>query len=1392
MGESVARAADSERDAPARDETGGEGLRKRRPGRFRRWVLRPLCWGLLVVVLLLSVLQLVLNTRWARDKSRHLIADAIGNYFEREVEIGDISIELLPLTVEVWGLRIGGPEGEEDADMLFVPYALIDGDLAAFEQKRIRMRRIRVEQPVVDLVYFLDGTSNLVNFRRSGKGRRFDVYIDRLEIDRAEFLVDHERVELSVNADSMQASFQGLGEMHLDGQIMAREAVLLLPNANPITLGLSVKGSFHRGWVGIEEARIRGDRVELDVSGECEWSRIDRNDRKCDLDARGDVSGALLAQLGYFQDLEGGFQVDGRYYWRPGVTGWRSRVRGEELSIWDRQLQDVDGVLVADRYGARFGLERARYGGGVVDGEITWESDEPGNPYTVDLRFRGVELDPLLEDQGIAVRGFASRVDGQLAYRFLQKRSRLGQGRAEVRLVADEELQGLGLEGSFPLRIVDGEVRAESASVGSAEQSVLAAGRYHLDTRRGRFNYEIASADLTQLTPLLPLSEDDPQPLWLPTVGGGEITGTLFLEPDDLWSTLDLRWEEVSTPSLAARGVRGSLRVDRDSVDSLYLELGDSESSLVMRGRIPFDTSSDVRGSELSFDAYLWPVDQIRPWLSFDLPFDGALSGRMDLHVGAEGSDGRLAASLAPAELRLETGTGPRDVPFDSLSGVLTWDTQQMVFEHFLAESEAGAVSGKGTYAYAGLLDLELPETRLELSAPPLRDFLPRSDLGGVVRMRGEVEGVAGKPRVDLVFEADTIELGERRLEGQPSKLTVRWQERQLQASGRLLDRLDVEGGGLLSSREMDLTFGVDGRDLGGLAELLSAEPPDVGGRLEGQLTLRGATGAIPDAVLQVDDLALRLRQHQLVSSGPAALHFGVERVRFEDLTLEEPSTGSRFVLDGAMGYGAFAPLEFDLESEFDTTWLEFFDLGFDLDGRLAVQGAVSGTYDRPLLTGRGFLKDGIMPLGENSPQRLEGLQGKLDFSPDLVVFESLLGTLGGGRVELSGLARLPPAPTEGEGAEPLSATDLRSFLPQPPKADGPALLATPMEARVAQVGVGSREGSYEYRVQVEGQGIQMRYPEGWVMEGDTSLSMRSVPGGHLVEGAARLERMEYLDEIRLDFEQLMRGFLERRRLEVAPTDSLLSGIALDIDLEAPGTLRVANDFADLSGSVDLLLRGNLAAPILFGELAFDPGGELVYNGTDYRIARGRVLFTNPYALDPEVELEAKARVRDFDVTLSVAGTFDRLETRFSSEPPLPDLEVFRLLASGEDVVEEADSLEIRPLRRPDEDPSASAATFLYGQAASVIGERVNTLFGFDKFRIDPLTGSGGDNLSKARVTVGKRLSKDVFLTFSTTPSSTEAQRVQIEWQVSPALKLIFSQNGDDTYSADARWEASF
>lgn len=1330
------------RSGRRRKERRKERRARRTYGRFRRWVVRPLFWTLAGLAVVIFTLQLMVDTPWARETARVLIVQQLSRYFDREVAIADIYFELLPLTVEVWGLTIGGPEGIDDP-FLHVPWAAIDADIQALRDRRVRLEQIRVERPVISLDYFIDGTHNMIRFQRTGRQRRFEVFIDRLEIDQAVFTLDQQRVQLSLAAESIQARMRGLGEMHMGGQLVTKKVTLRLPRASPISLSVAAQGSWTRNRVDIQSASIRGPDFETLAEGSCQWTTGSDLGRRCSFQTTGSTRGELLQNLGYLPDLSGPLSFQGTLDWRPDLVGWSSQLSSDRLVAWDRELQDLRGRLRADRYGVRLDLERARYGGGLVEGEVVYSREDEGSPYIVDLDFRGVDLDTLLADQNIPITGCSSRVAGSLFYRFLQGRSRGGEGRAEVQLSGDSLRPGIELAGAFPLRITGGVIHGESISLMAARQSILAGGWYELESQEGSFDYEIASADLAELAPLLPLSAEDIQepPLWLPTAGEGKVEGNLLLGAKGPSSDVRVRFERVVTPSLAARQVRGSFHVDRTAVDQLRLELTDEGRALEFTGRIPL--VADERGTELAFDAYAWPLDQVRPWLGFVLPVDGQISGRLDLHVDGDTSDGVLKATVAPAALG---AAGGADLEVDHLGGHLHWRGEEVVVESLTVGAGSGELRGSGTYHWgSGELAFDVLPATLELGAEPLQQFLPRSDLRGEVEVEFTVSGTWDEPRLEMSLAAEGLALGDRELRSRPSRFAVSWHDGIFETRGRLLDMMALEGVGVMAAGKTDLTFAVAGTDLAKLAELLAEDPPPIDGSFRGVMTWKdedlGQAGA--ELGLSLSKLELQIRDREVASLGPAVLRFDPGGISIQSLDLVEEATGSRFRLSGGLGYDPEAPLDLELEAELSTRWLEFIDFQLDLEGRLDLSGQVGGTLAWPTFEGHGELREGVLSLGAGFPHLLVGLEGGMTIHPESVEIDRLAGEMAGGTVEITGSATLE-------------------------RPDRPLT----------------------YRLQIAARDLDLLYPEGWSLRGDSDLTIRSTfAGGSLIDGRATMSSIEYIDDIRFDFEQLMRGFLERQRLEVNPADSVLSSFQLDVEMSGP--LLVANNLADLEGRAELVIRGNLTAPVFFGEVALDPGGRLSYNNTDYEIERGRVVFTNPYRFDPEIDLVASTRVRDFDVTLGLSGTFDRLDTRFSSDPPLPDLEVFRLLATGEDAFDDSSVLETRLAERIDEDPATSAASFLYGQAASVIGDRVNTLFGLDKFRIDPLTGTG-DQLSKARITVGKRLSKDVFLTLSTDPSSTESQRLQIEWQVGPNLVLVLRQNGDNTFSGDARWETSF
>ncbi|MEM7351357.1 MAG: hypothetical protein AAF657_11160, partial [Acidobacteriota bacterium] len=452
---------------------------------MRRWVLRPLLWGLAALCVLIFVLQQLLDTRWARDGARQIITERLSAALDRQIGLVDLSFELLPLSVELWGFTISGPN-PDDPNFIEVPFAAIDADLAALQDRRLHLREVRVQRPIVYLEFFPDRTHNMLKRRRGpAKARRFDIFIDRLVIDRADFGLDQRSVSLSLDADSVRTRMRGVGEMHLAGQLDAHSVVVRLPNAQPVTVAVSARGALRRGELEVESARISGPDITANGQGVCEYPREARERRNCLFQARGRARGEMLAELGYFQDLHGGFEFDGSLNWRPDLTGWRSRLEAEDVVIWDRRIDRFDGSLVADRYGFRIGIDQAGYAGGSLSGRLAWEPKVEGKPWTIGLDFVGLELDRLLTDQEIPSSGYASRLDGRLDYRFTAGGSGRGEGRSEIALMADPELPGVPLAGAFPLRIERGVVRTDSASLSSSRQSILASGWYDLQDNNG-------------------------------------------------------------------------------------------------------------------------------------------------------------------------------------------------------------------------------------------------------------------------------------------------------------------------------------------------------------------------------------------------------------------------------------------------------------------------------------------------------------------------------------------------------------------------------------------------------------------------------------------------------------------------------------------------------------------------------------------------------------------------------------------------------------------------------------------------------------------------------------------------------------------------------------------
>lgn len=1417
----------------------GRPAGRRRPGRLRRWVVRPLLWTLALCCVVLFLAQIWINSDSGREWARRLLESQLQSRLDHPVSVGRVSFELLPFSLEAWDVRIAGGPAEQATDpavsgtsgdafqgdavqgdavhepFLVLPRAVVDLDLLTLRRGRAEIQRLRVDRPEIHLEWYEPGGDNLVNRNpdRQRSDEPWEIWIDRVEIEQARVFLDHDRVDISVAADAVRTRLHGRGPLLLTGQTVAQDVEVRLPNAAPIRVSVAAAGSIQQGRLNVESARIRKPGLAADASGFCVFERATWDERKCTWNVRGEADGTVLDELGYFSDLRGPFEAVGELIWRPVATGWRSTVSARELRLWDRNLTDVTGVLVADRFAARLDLEHAGYAGGMLQGDVEVEVETPGRPLSVALTFEDQRFDDLLADQKIPVDGVASRLSGRLRYRCELRPSkphpagdlcRRGDGRGELFVSPDPDHDGLPLEGAFPVRIEEGFVRTDSLTLANATQSALAAGWYDLSADLGSWNYDIETADVGALLALLPFDDPADSPSWLPTDGVGRIGGHLELAPDGPRTELTLRLEDVVTPRLSTDSALGSLTADTEGLWDLRLDLGNGLHALHVEGDVPFgeapmapsEAAAGTREAEplrLAFDAFRWPMDEVKPWLEDlpPLPLDGDVSGRLELTLPvAAPSSGSLAATLEPARIDV----AGRSVPFDALATRLSWQEGRLDVQSLDLRSESGVISGAGRLDLPaddppngpGKLDLRLSSARLDLQAPPLDAYRPRGDLGGELALQAHLGGSFERPELELHLTSELLRVADRDLPGS-SQLDVVWDGAQLGGALRVADALVIEGGGDLDLDQANLGFTLRADHLASLLALgtpqaaqESERDEGLDGRVAGEIRVVGALPA-PEVRVLLDPLELRFRSKLSATAGdaepgarpeagpesetfelktrrpivlvcctgrPGELQPSGEAILWvESAALVDDATASRIELDGAVHDAFGTPrAELGFQADLDAAWVRLLALpDLPVSGRIEVAGRLTGDPSAPDLLGSATLREGVFDV-PGMPQAVTNLTGRVQADGRSLRFEEVRGRFAGGRVHLGGYMRLAEAE------------------------DDP---------------------SSTYRLTLDARDVDLRHPDGWSLAGDAELVMTSTAGGATVGGRADLRRLGWHQDLRFELSEMMRELFRQRRLEVSAADATLSAIALNVQLVAPDAVRVDNNLATMTGSADLFLRGNLATPVLYGEVTIDEGGTLVYNGVDYVVDRGRILFVDPYDLKAEVDLTATTRVRDFDVTLSAFGSLERLDTRFASDPPLPDVELFRLLAGGDVVEAESQLLDPRIARLAD-DESTSAAGFLYGQAAAAIGDRVSGLFGLDKFRIDPLTGSDRDNLSKARITVGKRLSKDVFITYSVDPSSNDNQRLQIEWRVAEGLTLVLTQNGDNSYSADARWDSTF
>lgn len=1339
---------------------------RRRPGRVRRWVVRPAVWGLLFLVFLVAAAWFFLESAYAHRRAVSLVIARAQELLNRKIEVGSIDYNVALLSFELRDVVVHGPRPGDPA-FATVPLVRVEFSWRDLRQRILRLEQIEVVRPRVYLRFNPDGTNNLPELRsRKGAKRRFEVQIGRILVQDGVLDLDEHRLPLTLDAKAVwgratgSAERGGEGPGRIDAMVTAQEVVTTLPHAKPYAFTASAKGSFVPGRIQFTALRIAGPDLKARAIGSYQWKG---KDRRLGLDVEADGWAQLANRLGYAQQpLQGPVDFRGRIERTNETLSYSGTVRSPRFTALGRVFQDIEAGLVGGREGLELDIERAAYAGGTVEGVVSVDYSNKageGRPVDLDLTLAKLDFRTVVSDQfgdDLPVVGdLSGALGGDLVYHFEASEPIRGSGYADIHLDAVHRLNRLPISGDASIAIERGVLSSDNIRLTAPAQTVRGTNfLFDMERGAGHFDFQLASRDVGPLAPLLrgDVKPGEEPPFWVPDQGWGEAAGSVAIANQRFEAAIRLNLNNVVSPVVTADNVHGSLKYSPSAVDDLRLEATAGGGALIVTGRVPLEEEGRRRAPEplaLAIDAHQWPAPGIVAFLApalKDAGIDGLVSGQLDLGGMPDNLTGR--SDVEVANLRIG---GPPGITLGRLRSGISFQGSRVLIDHAVGQTPAGTVLVSGSFdTESKAVDLTVDAPELSLAAEPFQDLL--GNVTGQASVAATIGGTLDRPSGTATVRGTRLAVAGRPLgEAGEAQAGATWDGETLTASGSLLGLATFDGGGRLTMQEADLKLNIRTDSLGELARIASPQPlPQFTGSLSGSVGLASnfETGSWR-AELVLAELQAQYQGHTVANREPVIVEMTPELVNVRSLYLGEPGTDNELFASGTVGLGPKsgdpAPLDLRIQSTLSAAWAELaLPPGFDVDGYVDVLAAVRGTVSDPRIDGQGVIRDGRLLVPEFA-NAFENVEGIVLFNRDAVVLDGLRADLGEGTLQATGSIDLP-------GADQPEAT---------------------------------------YRLQVAARGVSLRYPEPFILRGDADLSLVANRQSRQIRGEVRLDRAYFLQDIQTETLQILLQALQRERLEVAETDEFLANTQLNVRVIGPNALRVRNNVADLRGKIDLDIRGTLAAPVVFRQVEIFPGGKLIYADNEYEVERFLITFTNPNRIDPVIDLVARTEVRNYDITLNLSGTLDRLNTQFTSDEGLADLEVLALLFGGE----ELDSRQALP-RAPGERSSEEdlrAQSFLAGQAASLVSKRVNTLFGFDRFRIDPQTNETGGSLGGVRLTAGKRISRDVFVTYSTNPASSEEYILRIEWQVARNVVLVFTRSGkDDTYAVDAEWEKRY
>jgi translocation and assembly module TamB len=1324
----------------------------------RNRVLLPAVVGILILLTFLLAGWYFTSPGFQERVRAHVIAQLQRSTGGR-VELGAFKWNLARLQFEAHDLTIHGREAPGELPFFHADRVVVRMHIVSVVGERAALSYLGVERPVIHLVAYPDGTTNQPQPSVSPPTVQADVAelfrlaVQRLDVQQGRLVLNDRSLPLDLTADDVVASVDyALNPRHYQGKVRLGKLDTHLNGMRPFASTADLEFTLWPTSAQVNTLSWRSGKSRLTASG-----HLDNFSRPTITAA---YQGSLdLVELGAIlrrQDLRGGTaMVEGRASYE--LSNYQARGR---IDAADVRLTAPSGVLHQATLGGEYSLNNERFAlsgvsgralGGKLSGDLEIvhrveptvraphrhplpppPREETGVAH---LKLEGISVAQLAES--VSTRSFpAARLHfGGSASGTLQGTWRGSVSNMEAKLDFAVLPPARPNPGELPL---NGRVQASYSGsrrllnfsrlqVSSPAGSVMASGA--LGSSSANLSLNLETSNMAELQPILAAFQG-PRHIPLVVHGKAAFNGTLAGRITAPTLAGHLQITDFDTVLHPAAQNRKSNAPRQIHWDLLSTDLQLSPSSLTLhRGllrsgpaELDFEGTTGLRNyREIPAAPLSVHLGLRRAELADIVALAGSsypLTGQVDGALRAEGT-WQSPRGLGPIQVS-HPAFGARK--FDKLSANLHFAGSQAQLENMTVTQGPARIIGVAGY------DFRSKQFQFNLQG---NDF----DLAKISSLQGNRLSVAGK--MDFSVQGS----GTQQAPAINGTLHLRKLIFDREPEGDFTLTATTRGGhtylvGRSQFAQASLDLDGDLRLQGDLPTqaTLHFSRLDVDPLLQAYLRGRISGHSSSAGTLNVNGPLLRPRDLE-VRGDVAEFRANVENLKIQNsgplqfTVLHRTLTLQKFHLVGdgtdfgATGSAELAPpgvLSLVANGTINLKIVQTLNPDYMSSGMMTVALRVGGATAAPDLRGRVQIRDGSLA-NINLPSGLSNINGTLGFSQGRLRVQKLTATTGGGLLNLGG------------------------FI--------------------------TYSRTLNFDLTAEGKNIRLRYPPGMSTTANVNL--------HLVGGLAR---STLSGDILVTRFQLARNFdfasyLAHARSPAALPNpqSPLNNLRLDVHVTTTPELDVQTAIARVAGDADLRLRGTASKPVVLGRVDI-ARGDVNFSGTRYHLERGDITFSNPVRIEPILDLEASARVRDYDITLGFHGQIDKLNATYSSEPPLPTADIIALLAMGRTRAESAVLQQ-----QTDTGYTRTASNAILSEALnSANNNRLEKIFGVSRVKIDPEAGSAENNPSWTRVTIEQQISNTFTLTYITNVSQAQEQIIQGEYYLTRNISLIAlrDQNG--------------